>query len=579
MAEIFISYSRKDSTQADELVEQLTSAGIEVWIDRTSIEASASWSAEISRAIVASRVVIVLLSTASVRSENVSKEVALAAEHRKGILPIQLEPANMPDDLAYHLAGIQRIPLNDATGIARGLSKLGLTIGDINTFVVRSKQDSRMSLMILPFDDLTPTSEAAWLADGLCSELISRLSRLPEVRVVDWNTTQHFKGSRVKTVDLARELAVRYFVQGQVRTLGNTLKVTVMMLDIRSGDHIWSESLRGSISDLFAIEDEVAERVVDGLRLVISEVERRALEARPTQNAEAYELYLRARECSQPMTRDGHEAAVSLLGRAVELDPSFAEGHLELAATIIRLYSLHEQGQDVLRTARAHIERAASIVGPTSDVSELRSLLAQMERDGNTALEHALESVRRDPENFAAYQSLALAYRSLGRLEESAQAWTTAADLNPDKAELSNRVAVAYYELGDRERMRDASKRAIPVFEAHLRSHPDDWGSRVDYITLLEWAGHEERALEEAENVEAMEELDPRTLFNIACVYIHIGHTDRAFRALRRSINRGLRTIGWVTELPDFDPVRNTPEFEAILDELRGRIAEETSSD
>ena len=109
MADIFISYSSKDRQQAEQLTELLASAGLSVWIDKQGIDAATSWSGEISKAIEDCKALVLLLSLTSIASENVRKEVSLAAERKKKILPLDLEPVTLPHDFAYHLAGIQRI--------------------------------------------------------------------------------------------------------------------------------------------------------------------------------------------------------------------------------------------------------------------------------------------------------------------------------------------------------------------------------------------------------------------------------------------------------------------------------------
>ena len=126
MADIFISYSRKDSVQAEQLAELLASAGLSCWIDKSGIDLATSWSGEITQAINDCKAFLILLSPSSVTSQNVSREVSLASERKKKILPLDLEPAELPNDLAYHLAGIQRASMTNIDAIIRALGKLGL---------------------------------------------------------------------------------------------------------------------------------------------------------------------------------------------------------------------------------------------------------------------------------------------------------------------------------------------------------------------------------------------------------------------------------------------------------------------
>ena len=123
MSDIFISYSSKDSEQAEQLAELLASAGLSVWIDQSGIEAATSWSEEIVNALDGCKAFIVMLSPSSVESKNVVREVALAFEKNKKILPLDLEPVSLPASMQYHLAGLQRTSMSNIDAVIRALAK------------------------------------------------------------------------------------------------------------------------------------------------------------------------------------------------------------------------------------------------------------------------------------------------------------------------------------------------------------------------------------------------------------------------------------------------------------------------
>ncbi len=223
MADIFISYSSKDREKAEQLAELLGSAGLSVWIDKHGIEAATSWSGEITQAITDCKVFVILLSPNSITSHNVSKEVSLASERKKKILPIDLIPVELPNDLAYHLAGIQRTPLANIDSIIRAIERLGLEAPHAPTIKLVRETDSRKSLMILPFEDLSPTADNQWFADGIVSEMISLLSNVKALRLIDAQTTKEFKNYKGHLTVYAKEMGIRYFVQGDVRKFGDSI--------------------------------------------------------------------------------------------------------------------------------------------------------------------------------------------------------------------------------------------------------------------------------------------------------------------------------------------------------------------
>ncbi|HEY6170701.1 MAG TPA: TIR domain-containing protein, partial [Candidatus Kapabacteria bacterium] len=195
MADIFISYSRKDTAEAQTLAGELRANGYEVWIDVSGIHAATSWSREIVEAIDVCSVFLVLLSPHSLTSPNVTKEVSLASESRKTILPVDIGQVELTSDLRYQLAGLQRVSIKDRDAILKGLQRLNITTArsaPASTTQTISpplkRTDSRISIAVLPFDDLSPGKDNDWFADGLADELINVLSELRTLRVTDRRT-------------------------------------------------------------------------------------------------------------------------------------------------------------------------------------------------------------------------------------------------------------------------------------------------------------------------------------------------------------------------------------------------------
>lgn len=254
MPDIFISYSRKDSAHALELAERLRTLGINVWIDQRGLEAAALWSTEIVNAVERCEAFILLLSNDSLSSKNVVRELSIASESDRRILPVEIEDITLPSEFKYQLAGIQRTQLSDFEGIVRSLTKMGVVqsdnvIGTLEMAENRPKPDTRKSLMVLPFEDLSPGKDNDWFADGLAGELIDALGHIKSLRLVDRKTTMDFKGYRGKTLEIAEELNVRFFIEGTVRKFGDQIKISVSLLDVKEGDYLWQESHKGVFAE------------------------------------------------------------------------------------------------------------------------------------------------------------------------------------------------------------------------------------------------------------------------------------------------------------------------------------------
>ncbi len=577
MADIFISYSSKDREQALQLIELLSSAGLSVWIDQAGIDVATSWSGEIVDAIEECKAFVVLLSPHSVVSANVVKEVSLAAEQKKKILPLDLEPVELPRDLKYHLAGIQRAPMTNIDSIIRALGKLGLEATQAPTMKLVKETDGRKSLMILPFEDLSPTADNQWFADGLATELISALSHVKSLKVTDQQTTKEFKKYNGHLTVYAKEMSIRYFIQGSVRKFGDQIKITSSLLDIETGDHLWQDSLKGTMDDIFDIQEKVAEKVVEGLKIYLAPDEKKKLAEWGTENAEAYELWLKGHGYSLRQTKSDYERAYTLYEESVRLDPNFASAQANIALVSQSMYRLYSRTPSLLDRAEQAAERIRELEGETSRYEWVKSSISNSRGDHESALGYAKHAIEIDPNYAMGYDTLAIAYQSLGDTACAVSAWKDYVRLRENDKLAHFNLVVALHELPDtpenRDELRESAERAIPLFERYIRLNPDDYNARVQFASVLQWSERIEESLHEADILAKVESLDGVACYNLACQYLKASDTVSGLSMLRRSIGKGFQDIQTFRRDPDLDSLSGTPEFEELMRELEGKIA------
>jgi TolB-like protein len=577
VADIFISYSSKDRQQAEQLIELLASAGLSVWIDKSGIDIATSWGKEIVQAIDKCKALVVLLSPNSVVSVNVAKEVSLAAEQKKKILPLDLEPVELTDDLRYHLAGIQRAPMTNIDSIIRALGKLGLEATQAPTLKFVKETDGRKSLMVLPFQDLSPTADNGWFADGLATELISALSNVKSLRVIDQQTTQEFRKYNGHLTTYAKEMSIRYFIQGSVRKFGDQIKITTSLLDIETGDHLWQDSLKGTMDDIFDIQEKVAEKVVEGLKVHLAPEEKKKLTERGTENAEAYELYLKGQEYFDRYTKSDYERALVLFEESARLDPDFARANALIANTSQAIYRHYSRTPSLLERAEQSAERVREIEGETAQYAYVKSLISRNRGDLESSLRYAKRSIELDPSYALGYDALGFAHQSLGHKVGAVSARKEQVRLRENDRNTHFNLLISLNELPDtpenREELREYAGRAIPVFERHIRLNPDDYHSRVQFANVLLMASRTEASLEEADKLSLVGSLDGGACYNLACLYLHASDTMKGLSMLRRSIGKGIQNIETFRQDPDLAPLRGTPEFEELIKELEEKIA------
>jgi adenylate cyclase len=578
MADIFISYSSKDREKAEQLTELLASAGLSVWIDQAGLEVSNSWSKEIVQAINDCKAFLVLLSPNSLESHNVIKEVSLASEKRKKILPLELEPITLTDDFEYQLAGIHRTSMTNIDSIIRAIGKLGLEATQAPTMKLVKETDSRKSLMILPFEDLSPTGDNGWFADGIASELIQALSNVKSLHVMDAQATKEFKQYRGQLSTYAKEMSVRYFIQGDVRKFGDNIKINSRLLDIETGDHLWQDSLKGTMDDIFDIQEKVAEKVVEGLKIHLAPEEKKKLAKRGTESAEAYELYLKGREYYARQTKSDYERALALFEEAVRLDPNFSDAYASIANTSQGMYRAYSRTPSLLERAEDAAERVRELEGETAQYAWVKSLISRNRGDLESALRYAKRSIEIDPNYSPGYDALGFAYKSLGDTAGAVSARKEYVRLRENDRTAHFNLLVTLSELPDtpenRQGLRESAERAIPVFERYVRLNPDDYNSRVQFANIFRYASRMDDSLQEADRLFEVD-LDGGACYNLACLYLDASDTVRGLSMIRRSVSKGFQAIELFRHDPDLAPLRGMPEFEGLVKELEEKIAKE----
>jgi adenylate cyclase len=568
MPDIFISYSSKDRDQAQMLTEMLASAGLSVWIDQAGIEAATSWSEEIVNALDGCKAFIVMLSPSSIESKNVVREVALAFEKNKKILPLDLEPVSLPASMQYHLAGLQRTSMTNIDSVIRALGKLGLeaTSAPQPPKIVK-ETDGRKSLMILPFEDMSPTGDNGWFADGLASELISALSNVKALRVADPQATKDFKRYQGTLPLYAHEMSIRYFVQGDVRKFGDQIKITSRLLDVESGDFLWQDSMKGTMDDIFDIQEKVAEKVVEGLKIHLASDEKKKLAERGTENAEAYELNMKAGEYFYRQTKEGYQLAAQLLTEAIKLDPGYAQAYSFKANALTVLYrnydrtpALMDEAEMLCREALRLNPDLLMVNGPLINIYMHRGQLAEAE-------DVAREFIRKDPQDFFSHFMLGFFYDGTGQAANAIAPYEEAVRLKPDNLVSLWNLVMDCDAAGEREKCERWARVALPHYERHLKLHPDDEGKRVNHAVLLLLSGRTDEAHSAAMELTNLK--DGGSLYNTACLFGRLGDKSEALQIFRKAIDAGLRSTLHLKEFLIDDregivALAGTPEYEEL---------------
>ena len=187
------------------------------------------------------------------------------------------------------------------------------------------------SIAVLPFADLSPDRDQEYFCDGMADELIAALMTLEGVRVASRTSAFQFKGGAQDITEIGRRLKVRNVLEGSVRRSGNRLRITVQLTDVGEGFHLWSQRYDRSLDDVFAVQDEIAQAIVDRLKVELPGSSVGSLVPTASRNVEAYNLYLKGRYSIRKLTKEGFENGMSYSRQALELHPDYAEAHAATA--------------------------------------------------------------------------------------------------------------------------------------------------------------------------------------------------------------------------------------------------------
>ena len=187
------------------------------------------------------------------------------------------------------------------------------------------------SIAVLPFINMSKDPEQEYFSDGMTEEIITALSKVPNLFVIARNSTSTYKGKRVKVKQVSEELGVRYVLEGSVQKSGNRVRITAQFIDALSGHHLWAERYDRDLKDIFALQDEITMKVITALQVELTAGEMAGVIAKGTKNIDAFIKYLRAFELSNRLTKEGNAQARKILEEAVALDPEYPRLYMGLA--------------------------------------------------------------------------------------------------------------------------------------------------------------------------------------------------------------------------------------------------------
>jgi serine/threonine protein kinase/tetratricopeptide (TPR) repeat protein len=430
-----------------------------------------------------------------------------------------------------------------------------------------STQAAPRSIAVLPFKDLSPTRDQDHLCEGLAEDLLVSLSRIAGLRIAARSSAFQFSEEARDVRAIGARLGVATVLEGSVRKIGDRLRVNVQLLDVADGYQRWSERYDRKLEDVFAIQDDIAERVATALRGVLSHEEKKALH-HPETAVESYEYFLRGRQLLNRFSRPNIEAARGMFERAIELDPSYAPAWSGLAEAHAWTYQWWAGSVEDLERADRASRRALELAPNLAEAHAARGFALELARRYDDAAAEFEQALRINPDLFDALYLYARSAFSAGRIEKSVELFRRAGDARSEDFQSMILLGQSLNILGRAAEAREAIREGVRRAERALELNPTDSRALSLGGTALGDLGEADRALRWSARALELYPDEQSVLINGACLRAKLGRKAEALEILERVFERGYGQRDWIERDPDYDSLRDEPRFKALLDKL-----------
>jgi TolB-like protein/Tfp pilus assembly protein PilF len=457
---------------------------------------------------------------------------------------------------------------------------------------------SAKSIAVLPFDNLSGDPDNAYFTEGVQDEILTRLAKVADLKVIARTSTQKFKSAPENLPEIAKQLGVLNILEGSVQNANDQVRVNVQLINALTAAHVWADTYYRKSTDIFAVESEIAKSVADALQAKLTGAEKSSIVKAPTADPEAYELYLKGRFFWNKRSGADLRKAIEYFDQAIAKDPNYALAYAGLADSYLLLPNYGSAStQESLPPARAALNKALELDDSLAEAHASSGLLATFECRLERAITDFERAIQLKPNYATAHHWLMFGRLALGHLDQAVEEGKRALKLDPlspiinadfawtffcarrfDEAERQARKTLeidpqfflAHYYLGQVLQFKGQLTEAIAEFQkaVDLNGDPDSLG-------MLGQAYARNGQKDEAQKVlvRLNEEAKSRYVapYSTALVYLGLGDKERALDELERAYQRGDTNYLFVIRVdPMLDDLRGHPRFDALVQKIVG---------
>jgi TolB-like protein/Flp pilus assembly protein TadD len=454
------------------------------------------------------------------------------------------------------------------------------------------------SIAVLPFDNLSRDPDNAYFAEGVQDEIITRLAKVADLKVISRTSTQHFNSAPENLTQIAKQLGVTNILEGSVQKVADQVRVNVQLINALTDEHLWAETYDRKLTDIFAVESEIAQTVAQALQATLTGSEKSSIAKRPTENPEAYELYLKGRFFWNKRTGVDLRKAIEYFQQAIAKDPNYALAYAGVADSYLLLPNYGSIAtQEAIAHARPALKKALELDDSLAEAHASAGLLDTLELHLERAIGDFERAIQLNPNYATAHHWLGLGHMSLGHFDQAIAEGKRALDLDPlsriinadfgwiylnarryDEAETQVRKTLeidanfflAHFYLGCVLELKGRVAQAIPEFQKAFDLNDDLYA-----LALLCNAYARNGQAEKARKVLAQlnEEAKSRHVapYALAVALLGLGEKERALAELERAYQTHDTNYLFVIKTdPLLDDLRGNPRFEALVQKVVG---------
>ncbi len=477
--------------------------------------------------------------------------------------------------------------------------------GPEEALVTSTGDKDKKSIAILPFKNLSRDEASNFYEFSLADTVITELARVRSLVVRPSSTIARYQGMERDPRDVGRELNVDAVLSAGFLRAGDRLRVTAQLLDVKTGDMLWSDRIDAEAADIIAVQDTISRHIVQGLKLELTPDEREELDQRATENAEAYEEFLRGRDAMgrfvyHTLALEDVESAIRHFQRAITLDPNFARAYCALggcyANRIIKCvgdqedYTLAKQAfdkglaldpknleakmhmvflylsQGKKSRARQQVARLRYEAPNDAGVHFVSAYLYRLDGKYEKALRGYERMLRVNPnERVVVSYNRARIFMYQGRFQEALEELAQGAKVEPDHPLIKTFYAVCLFRMGD-------AQKAADILRDVLVKNPDMDGIRPHYAMALTALGETDKARAQlTERVKEVAEADHDAPYWLASAYVMLGEDDEAFKWLAKAIALGNENLPWFKANLIWARLQNDPRFIELTSQIEER--------